>query len=104
MTKKLLNFGSFKLNLADFEEESKLQGAHVLLLTRSAFFARALSSNFLEQRQRTVHLGIVEDLGLWRPGEDASYVQGAFRALLRYFYTGHVEVEARCGAIFKEAN
>ncbi|CAK9066576.1 BTB domain-containing protein, partial [Durusdinium trenchii] len=70
--------------------------AHALLLcTRSGFFARALSAGFIEQERRVVHLGIVEELGLWRPGEDPSYVLGAFHALVRYFYTGRHEVEAR---------
>ena len=34
-----------------------------------------------------------KDLGLWRPGDDSSYVSGAFRALLQHIYTGRRQVE-----------
>ena len=40
------------------------------------------------------HNAVGQELGLWRPGEDPSYVLGAFHALVRYFYTGRHEVEA----------
>jgi hypothetical protein len=36
---------------------------------------------------------LLKDLGLWRPGEDSSYVSGAFRALLHHIYTGRRQVE-----------
>eukprot|EP00438_Fugacium_kawagutii_P026744 Skav205690 [mRNA] locus=scaffold2655:165004:166218:- [translate_table: standard] len=84
------------LGRSDKEQAASCRAHSLVLCARSAFFATALdSSTFVERGRRQVHLGIVEDLGLWRPGEDVTYVEGAFRALLRHVYTGRSKIEAR---------
>ncbi|CAL1174176.1 unnamed protein product [Cladocopium goreaui] len=81
---------------SDHQEAASCSAHGLVLCARSAFFAAAMASadgRFVERGRRRVQLGIVEDLGLWRPGEDSSYVSGAFRALLHHIYTGRRQVE-----------
>mmetsp|Transcript_93078 Transcript_93078/g.300853 ORF Transcript_93078/g.300853 Transcript_93078/m.300853 type:complete len:280 (+) Transcript_93078:782-1621(+) len=66
--------------------------AHRLLLaSRCGFFDASLRFGLGEQRSLVIHLGIVEDLGVWRPGEDPRPGMEAFRSLLRFLYTSQTE-------------
>eukprot|EP00435_Cladocopium_sp_Y103_P020022 s541_g4.t2 len=89
------------LGRSDNEEAASCSAHGLVLCARSAFFATAFvastdantAGHFVECGRRSVQLGIVEELGLWRPGDDSTYVSGAFRALLYHIYTGRCRVE-----------
>mmetsp|Transcript_118905 Transcript_118905/g.236946 ORF Transcript_118905/g.236946 Transcript_118905/m.236946 type:complete len:550 (-) Transcript_118905:198-1847(-) len=65
----------------------------VILAARSGFFEAVLTSNMTEKRTGIVCLGIIEELGLWRPGDLDVHIVGAVHSLLRFLYscrTDHV--------------
>ncbi|CAE8590396.1 unnamed protein product, partial [Polarella glacialis] len=67
---------------------AEVDAHRVILAARSGFFRALLGCSWSsEQSSGVVHLGFVEDLGLWRPGESCEPLAAAFAALLRFLYT-----------------
>ncbi|CAE7268666.1 unnamed protein product, partial [Symbiodinium pilosum] len=70
----------------------RLEAHRCILAACSGFFSAALSSNFLE-RDGLIHLGFVEEHLLCGDESDVEVARIAFRALIRYLYTGQLDVE-----------
>eukprot|EP00747_Dinoflagellata_sp_TGD_P218371 gnl/TRDRNA2_/TRDRNA2_90642_c0_seq1.p1 gnl/TRDRNA2_/TRDRNA2_90642_c0~~gnl/TRDRNA2_/TRDRNA2_90642_c0_seq1.p1 ORF type:complete len:589 (-),score=83.49 gnl/TRDRNA2_/TRDRNA2_90642_c0_seq1:34-1800(-) len=79
----------------DIDEQMRPACVHAhraVLAARSGFFRTALAqSAFREGRSGIVHLGLIEDLGLWRCGQSHRPAALAFDSLLRFLYSGRTE-------------
>ena len=82
---------------SDDAQAPRVEAHRCILGACSGFFAAAMSSEFVE-RQGVVHLGFVEEQGLQGFGADLELARSAFRSLLRFLYTGRLDVSAALAA------
>jgi len=80
--------GQQELVLSD---AARMPAHQAVLAARSGFFRAALMHGMSERSSGVVHLGVVEELGLWRPGESSSPVVAAFAALLLFLYSDRTD-------------